>query len=441
MSGTDHKVKYIKNVSWVLSGFVFRYGLNLIVSIYVARYLQPEGFGNLNYASTYLYLLTPLAFLGLHGIVTRDLVNGKFKENELLGTSFIIKAIASVAVFLLILIIIQFTEQKDTATKWNIIIASASLFASPFAVIDFFFQAKVKSRFIVYSQQIAYVLSSVVRLLLIFYKCELKAFVWMIFVDAILISLFLLIFYIKEKNEIRNWRYSKIVANELLKEIPKVIVLDFLVSFYMKIDQVVIQKMLGSYDLGVYVAAVKLSEPFYTVAVLLVASVSAAIVNGLKISQIEYESRVQKLFNILTWIAIATSIIVTLSSNLIIGILFDPSFQHASQILSLYFWSSVFYFQGVLAFQVYLIERTQIFAIIYALAGALINITLNIILIPIWGLHGAAYATLISYPLSFTLFNVVFPKTRHVFRFQMKSFMAIFTDPKSIIEPLLKKQK
>jgi O-antigen/teichoic acid export membrane protein len=437
-SGSPHKKKYLINTLWVFGGFILRYGVNMIVSVYLARYLQPEGFGVLSYASTFLQLLSPLALMGLYGIITRELVRGEHDEKVVMGTAFYLKLTASVATTILIIIIAQFTE-SESSDKWNILIASASLLVSPFGVIDFFFQAKVQSKYIVYSQQAAYLITSAIRVLLIVWQAPVYAFVIMIFADAFLAALGLLFYYNLQGFSVKTWRFDKELSKIIMKEVPKVMFADFFIVLYMKIDQVMIDKMLGSTDLGIYSAAVKLCEPFYMVATLLLASLFPAIVNGMKISIKEYRHRLQRLFNVLTWLAIFVSIIVTLFSEFIINTLFDTAFASAAPVLALYFWSSVFIFQGTLASQAYMVEKKQQYSLYYTLVGATINIGLNFYFIPNYGLIGSCWATLISYACSATLMNAVSKATFNIFVLQMHSFIAIFTKPQTLsVKSLLK---
>lgn len=57
----------------------------LFVGVHVARYLGPERFGLLNYATSFVGLFSALATLGLNGIVVRNLVQNIEKRDNLLG--------------------------------------------------------------------------------------------------------------------------------------------------------------------------------------------------------------------------------------------------------------------------------------------------------------------------------------------------------------------
>src|SRR5690606_40373767 len=65
--------KYFANVFWLISEKVFSLGISLVAGIYVVRYLQPEGFGMLNYAISFVRILAPFSHLGHDNIVRRAL--------------------------------------------------------------------------------------------------------------------------------------------------------------------------------------------------------------------------------------------------------------------------------------------------------------------------------------------------------------------------------
>ena len=66
---------------------------------------------------------------------------------------------------------------------------------------------------------------------------------------------------------------------------------------------------------------------------------------------------------------------------------------------------------------VYVASKKSVRSMFTALTGAILNIILNLILIPLWGLNGAAFATFISYMLIFTVRAV---DTRKIVRIDLK---------------------
>jgi Membrane protein involved in the export of O-antigen and teichoic acid len=83
--------KVIANTTWLFADKILQLGMGLLVGLWVARYLQPERFGLLNYAMATAGLFAPIANLGLNSIVIRDLSRDSSNKEEILGTVFCLK--------------------------------------------------------------------------------------------------------------------------------------------------------------------------------------------------------------------------------------------------------------------------------------------------------------------------------------------------------------
>jgi len=412
------------NTSWLFSDFILRQGLNIIVGVLVARYLQPAQYGKLAYATVYLQIFLPLALLGLNQLTIRELVKKEFRAGDILGTSFTLKLIASIFTFLLIIGITYYIE-NDYQLRLFITIASFSILLSPIQVIDFYFQANVESKYVVYSQQISSFLCGLIRITLVLLNYSLVYFVIIILIEVLIQTSILTLFYLSKNSIFKNWKFNISLAKYYGNEISHIMLSAFFVAIYVRIDQVMLRYLCDEQTLGIYTAAVKLSEPFYVVATLLVSSLFPAMVNGLKISEIEYKSRVQRLYDILLWIAIATSLVVTIFSSLIIDLIYGVNYHDSKSVLTIYFWASPFVFLGVVGGNTMLIEKKQKYTAIFTFGGAIINIILNFIFIPIWGVNGAAAATLISYAMASFFLNYLFIETRSIFNQQINAFYGL----------------
>ena len=88
-------------------------------------------------------------------------------------------------------------------------------------------------------------------------------------------------------------------------------------------------------------------------------------------------------------------------------------------------WASVFVFLGVASNQWYVAENRQLLGLQRTLLGLIINIALNFIFIPKFGVIGAAVATLCGKIVAAWLFDLLQSSTRSVFLMKAKSFNLI----------------
>lgn len=113
-----------------------------------------------------------------------------------------------------------------------------------------------------------------------------------------------------------------------------------------------------------------------------------------------YLSRLQKLYDILAWLAIGISVPVSFFADDIMQLLFGSKFIGASMTLTIYIWAGVPTFLGVASSQFLIAENLTRMSFYRTLAGMIMNVVLNLWLIPIYGINGSAFATLVSYSVA-----------------------------------------
>lgn len=96
-------LKYFRNTSWLFVDKVVRLGAVLITSIFVTRYLGPELFGQLNYASAFVGIFFALTAMGLDDILIRDIVRRPDRRDQLMGTAAAIKLGGAVVLFITVM--------------------------------------------------------------------------------------------------------------------------------------------------------------------------------------------------------------------------------------------------------------------------------------------------------------------------------------------------
>ena len=416
-------MKYFKNTSWLFGEKILRMVVGLFVGIWGARYLGPEQFGLFSYAKSFVGLFTAIATLGLNGIVVRELVKDESRCDELIGTTFWLKVMGAFGVLLILAIAINFTSNDTYTNTLVFIIASATIFQS-FNVVDFYFQSKVMSKFVVYANIISFFLSSIVKIVLILNDAPLIAFAWVVLFDSLVLALGFVYFFFRNSSfKIKNLTFRRETAIDLLRDSWPLILSGIVISIYMKIDQVMIKELLGTNAVGQYAAAVRISEAWYFIPVVIASSLFPAIINAKKQSEELYYERLQRLYDLMVWMAIAIALPMTFMSDWIVELLYGGQYNEAGAVLMIHIWAGVFVFLGVASGKWFMAENLQIFSTINTTIGAVVNIGLNYILIPKIGIEGAAWATLISYFIAAYLCLAFWKKTRINFIYLSKTML------------------
>ncbi|MFA7193551.1 MAG: flippase [Candidatus Paceibacterota bacterium] len=388
--------KYFKNTGWLFAGRIFSLAISFFVGIYVARYLGPSNYGLMSFAISFVGIFGVLSSLGIDEIVNREIVKNHNIKDKIIGTAFFIKISGSVlAIFFIFLASFAITDEMFTL----ILIWLFSLHYVPqaFNVIETYFQSQVLSKKIVKAQILSGIISAVLKLGVILLN---KGIFWLLFiyvVEIALVALFLIVAFLKSGHHFKNWKFDKKIALSLLRDSWPMILSGLSVGVYMKIDQIMINHFLNNEATGIYAISVKLSEIWYLIPTIIGASIFPAIINSLSVSNEKFESRLSKLYFVMFWSSLIFSAVVSIFAQKIITLLFGEQYIGATPVLQVYIWSLVAVSLGIVIGK-YLIAKNLTKITLYTtIIGALLNIVLNIILIPKMGIAGAAYATIISY--------------------------------------------
>lgn len=423
VKGRTYLQNVLHNIGWLFAEKIFQMGIGLFVGVWLARYLQPGPYGLLNYSIAFVALFSPLAVLGLDGIVIRNLVRDPSKKETILGTAFYIKLVGGLASFSIIALAIALLRPQEGLTHWLVGILAAGLVFQAFDVIRFWFESQVQSRNVVFARNAAFTSIAIIKIALILMRAPLIAFAWAGLAEIILIAVCFSVTYHKRGHRLKSWKWDAAEAKSLIWESWPLFLSGLAVIVYMKIDQVMLGNMIGDREVGIYSAAVRISEIWYFVPVAIVSSVTPSIVEAKKIGEGLYYQRIGNLFRFLAAIAYGIAILLTVFSNRLVLLLFGAGYAGAGAILAIHTWAALFVFLGIARGPWILNEGLMKLSLYSTVVGAVMNISLNLLLIPRFSVIGAAVATLLSYGTSGFLFNGLLRATRTIFFMQLRALL------------------
>lgn len=416
----------IANAGWLFMDKLLRMGIGLVIGIWMARYLGVADFGHLNYAIAFASLFSAIATLGLDGIVIRELVRHPDQKHELLGSVFALKLIGGCIAVSLVLGSIFLLRPADTTTHLLVGIIATGMIFQAFDVIDFWFQSEVQSKFTVYARSSAFLLISAVKAALILGGAGLVAFAWASLAEIIVGSAGLVIAYRATGNSLLSMQARFPVATRLLHESWPLMLSGLAILLYMRIDQVMLGEISGEHEVGLYSAALRLSEVWYVIPTVIISSVMPALTRARSSSEQHYYQRLQQLFTFLARTAYVVAIPMTIFSTPLVTLLFGEQFSAAGPVLAVHIWAALFVFLGVAQSPWTINEGLARINLYYTSLGAIINIALNYYLIPVYGALGCAIATTVSYGFSAWLANGLSKRTRRIFRLQSRAVLLGF---------------
>jgi len=422
--------KILDNMGWLFFDRALRMGIGLVVGVRVARYLGPEQFGQLNYAIAFVSLFGVIASMGLNKIVVRDIVRDPLGADTTLGTAGVLHLVGGLIAFLLVLVVSRWLHAKDETTQIMIAILGVALIFKFSDVIRFWFESQVQSRYVVWLDSGVVLLSAAAKVAMLVLQAPLIAFVWLMLIEGGLLALGLFGVYIKREGRLTNWSFRMRRAKKLLTGSWSLLFASIAAMIYMRIDQIMLGQMVGKEEVGIYTAALRLSEIWTMVPVIIVASLLPAIIASKKKDVQIYRKRMQTLLNSLALFSITVAIVMSLLAGPIILLLFGAGYAASATVLVIHVWSLVFVAVGQAGLQWYIAENLQHLQMYRLAGGAVANVLLNIALIPSYGAAGAAISTVISYGMANFFLDATSRKTFVIFEMKAR---AIFLGPFTLL--------
>ena len=406
--------------------------MGILVGVWIARHLGPEQFGLLNFALAFTGLFGAIATLGLQGIVVRDIVRDPESARLTLGSAAMLQVTGGLGSYLLILGAIAYLRPDDTLSRTIVAILGAMMLLRASDIAVYWFESQVQSKYTVWVQNGVFLIFAAIKVGLILKGAALVTFAWATLVEITLVAILMLVVFNLRGHSITQLRAGIGRAKTLLRDSWPLILSGTATSVYMKIDQVMLGQLVGDQAVGIYSAAVRISEFWYFIPLAIVGSVFPAIIEAKKQSEEKYYARLQKLYDLMAIISLALAIPMLFLSGPLINLLFGVDFADAGSVLAIHIWAAIFVFLGVASGNWLLTENLQKLALQRALYGALTNILLNLLLIPKFGVNGAAVALVVSQAVAFWLIDGLQSATRKMF-FMKLSAMNPFTWHRLII--------
>lgn len=414
------------NTGWLFFDRVLRMGVGFILSVWIARYLGVQQYGLFSYATAFVYLFNPLITLGLDSVVVRDIVQDPSKKEETLGATFWLKVLGGCTSLLLAVGSIIVLRPNEPLTIGLVTILAAGGIFQSFETIDVWFQSQVQSKYTVFAKNIAFICIVLLKVKLITMQAPLIAFAWAGFAEMGLGAIALTFVYRFKGYSLKLWRWNFPRAKSLLKESFPLLLSGLTIMIYMKIDQVMLGEMVGDRAVGVYTAATRISEAWYFIPTAIICSVTPSIYKAMEQSKTAYYQYVGRLLRLMNLIAVMVAVPVTALAPNIIQLFYGAEFLQSSSVLVIHIWAAIFVFMGVATLPCFIAEGLTDLTLRRTLLGAVINVVLNLLLIPRYTVVGAAVATVISQAVASYLSHAFHSKTRKLFQLQTRSLLLLW---------------
>lgn len=404
--------KIVKNATWLIGCRIAQSLLSFVIGTLSARYLGPSNYGIIDYAAAIVSFMVPVVQLGFRSTLVHEIIAEPDKEGKTLGTSLFMSASASLLGIVGVVAFTSIANPNDPQTMLVCTLYSISLIFQATEMLQYWFQAKLLSKYTAITSLIAYVIVSAYRCFLLITQKSVYWFAFSQALDYLLISICLYVIYRKISNQKLTVSFS--LAKQLFKRSRYYIVSGIMVTFFSLTDRIMITLMLGKEANGYYSAAVSCAALSQFVFAAIVDSMRPSILEAKKSNSPDYGPNISRLYSIIVYLALLQSIVLTVAAPLVIWIIYGTAYAPAIPALKIITWYSAFSYMGSVRNIWILAEQKQNMLWKINLSGALMNVVINFILIPIIGINGAAIASVVTqFFINFVLCFIV-PSLRPV---------------------------
>lgn len=411
----------MKNTGWLLFEQIFRMGLSLIVTSLMARYLGTEDFGSINYSLAFIMIFTTVSNLGINNIIVNEIIKNRNGTGKVIGTTIFLRMITSALSIFLLYYLINAIDPQNETVKLITFIQSLSLLFIVFDSIAYWFQSNLQSKYMVLSKLFAFTIVSGWRLFAIFSGKSVYYFAFATVIEAVVICVLMVGFYMKF-NGLRL-QISLKTAKHLLAKSYHFFIAGLLIMVYTQIDKIMLGQMTDNATVGIYAAAMTVASLWVFIPYALIESARPLIMASKNESEFSYLKKYRQLYSSIIWISILAAIVISLLAKPIILLIYGEQYIESIYILMILIWSRIFSLIGSTRAIWLTVENLGKFQVIFVGIGALLNVALNIFLIPNYGAIGAAIATLLTEIISAFFAVLLFKETRPLFKLIVEAFL------------------
>lgn len=411
----------VSNSIWIIGGQVFQMGLTLVIGMLTARYLGPSNYGVIGYTASYVSFFSVVCQLGYTSTIVKELLDHEERQGEILGTTIFFRVCTSLLSSVIMSALIYVVDDGDMLIVRVGFLQSLSLVFHSFEMIHYWYQSRLESSVSVKIQSLAYLIMAGYKIAILAFGKSVEWFAFSTTLEAAVVAIALLWTYRRSKGQKLNVSVS--AGREMLMNSYHFVLSGLMSTIYSEMDKIMLGQMMNDTAVGYYTAASKISTMWSFVLMAFINSARPVIMSSKNISEERYLKQLKRLYAAIIWVGIAMAVCISVGGKLIIYIMYGEAYMPATSTLQILAWYTMFSILGSARGIWIVCEDKAKYVKYYLGIGAVLNIILNYVLIPIYGAGGAAMATLVTQIFTAVFAPLIFKETRAYGKHILDSFL------------------
>ena len=358
-------------------------------------------------------LLMPLISLGIYDAVFRYTLDGEKYDKRSVFSSGFVTLLFGTAVFLLLTPVLRYVPYFGTDTWLIFLYVIAAIFHSLCAQ---FVRAEGKTALFAFQGILATALTIGFNILfLVGFSMKVTGYVLSVILADVISTMFLM-FYAKLYKHISFKSVKRDFLFSMLKYSVPLIPTTVFWWVTNVADRYMVEHMCGAGINGLYAVSYKIPTLLILLSGIFIEAWQFSAVTERGDGDTEHSRFFGTIFDSFQAIMFIAGAFLVAFAKICTVILVSPEFYGSWQYIPILSVATIFSSLVTFMGSVYLVEKKSVLSFVTSAIGAVINILLNFVLIPVWGANGAAIATFFCY---FIVFIIRAVNTQKYIRFNL----------------------
>jgi O-antigen/teichoic acid export membrane protein len=391
-----------KNVGVLFIAQIITYTLGFFITMYTARYLGAGGFGIISLALSITGIFGVFSDLGLSTLMVREVAREKFLTDKYVVNLSILKVLLSILTFGLVAATVTIIGYSELVSTVIYLITLSTVLNAFTLVLNSVFQANEKMEYISVNYVLNSALMAVGTAVGIYYALDVVYFASVYVVSTLLVLILAIIIYLwkfslpKLEIDLSFWKPT-------LNEAWPFGVSTALSNIYYFADSVILSVMVSTEVVGWYNASYRIIAVMLFIPILL-NTVLFPVMSQFYVTSKDYFRLVyEKYFKYMVMIGIPIGVGTTLLADKIILLIFGGAYAPSIIALQILIWALVISFlSGAFTLLLQTSNKQMVITKITSI-NVVLNVVLNLILIPYFSYVGSSVVTVATQLSAFLL--------------------------------------
>jgi len=411
----------------VVLNSIFKVFSTVVLSLYsirlITEYLGPEGFGKYATVLAFFAFFSAIVDLGLAPVTAREISKEGVDERYILGRVLALRLISS-AILLLFAPLVLFFFNYEQDLKIGIVVAAAAvLFSSSSLLLNGIFQKNLAMDRVAFVEFFGKLLQVVLVTLIVRNDWGFLAIAGTLL--AALAFNAIVVFWLSRSFVKFSLKFDRVFWKDFLKESSPLAATALITFAYFKLDTIILSVLQSNSDVGIYNVAYKIMENLIFFPAMLAGLILPLLSRTLTTNRELFEDIVDKTFKVFLLIVFPLVVGVWVLAPEIIAIVSGTGFEESVRVLRILVFALGCIFFGHYFTMLLVVGNAQKKLMKALIFAAIVNISLNFLLIPQYSYMAAAFVSLITECLVVLLIGTLAFREIH-FRPSFKPLPRIF---------------